>query len=137
MNPRTSPHGTEAPRHEVIIVDDDPDVLFSLATRFSHAGFTPILANDAHHALQRMAEHPNCRRLLTDYRMPGLAGAEWVEVLRQRCADWSVVIMSATDADPGHFIISPKPLDLENLLQHFRRVKPAACRATQRLRRAG
>ena len=119
---RNSPTSLADHRVEVLLVDADADVLHRLDTRFRRAGLHPILATNALEALDRMADHPSCRRILTEFTLPGLSGEAWMDLLRTRCEGWSVVVVSARDADPGHFVLSPKPLDVENLIQHFRRV---------------
>lgn len=123
------------PSPEILIVDDDPDVLMTLAEHFRLGGFEPLLARDGVEALDVLGRHPRCRRVLTDYSMPGLGADDWLTVLRERMAGGQVVVMSQFDVDPGTFIIAPKPLDIPNLLQHFHRVavdRPEGVRAARR-----
>lgn len=122
-------------RPQILIVDDDQDVLTTLAEHFRLGGFEPLVARDGIEALEVLGRHPGCRRVLTDYTMPGLGAEDWLAILRERMAGGQVVVMSEYDVDPGIFIISPKPLDIENLLQHFHRValdRPVPVRVARR-----
>lgn len=109
---------------QVIVVDDDPDILFVLGRKLRAAGFEPLLAAGGEQALALMDAHPHCERMITDVQMPGLGGAAWMEILATQCAHWSIIVMSRVDTDPGLFVLAPKPLDIENVMQHFQRVEP-------------
>lgn len=108
---------------KVLVVEDDPDIRLILSRRLAEAGFTPLLAADGEEALQRLAEHPGCQRVITDFMMPGLSGDRWIRLLEERSdGDWTVIVVSAEDIDPGRFVISPKPIDIPNLISHLQRV---------------
>jgi DNA-binding NtrC family response regulator len=104
---------------KVIVVDDIPDVLFLATKRLARAGYEPIQASDGLEALRRMVEHPDCRRMVTDFVMPTLGGNYWIRLLEKFCADWSIVVVSSEDIDPGPFTMMPKPVDFENLVTIF------------------
>lgn len=60
-------------RPSVLIVDNDPDVLFTMRTVFEHEGFDVILAADGSSALQRIAAYrPDV--IVLDVAMPVLDG---------------------------------------------------------------
>lgn len=109
---------------KIIVVEDDPDIRLILTRRLVEAGYTPIPAEHGLQAIQRMAEHPECRTLITDFMMPEMGGDLWIHTLERLCREgWSVVVISAQqDIDPGPFLISPKPLDMPNLLSYLQRV---------------
>lgn len=106
---------------QIIVVEDDPSLLFLAMKRLRAAGFEPIGAADGTEALARIAENPRCRRMVTDFFMPGLSGDEWIRYLEREHAHWTIVVMSSEDVDSGPFIVLPKPVDFENLLEVFHR----------------
>ncbi len=109
---------------EILVVEDDPSLLYLAVKRLRAAGLDPIPARNGREAIARIAEHPRCRRMLTDYMMPELGADPWIRHLETACADWTVVVMSSEDVDSGPFICLPKPIDFENLLEVFHRGAP-------------
>lgn len=106
----------------VIVVEDDPDILFLAGKRLKKLGYEPILAQDGVEALRKMIDNPSCRRMVTDFMMPSFGGRYWIAFLERFCEDWQIVVVtSSVEADPGQFVTMPKPVDFENLVQIFER----------------
>lgn len=63
-----------AEKHPILIVDDEPDVLFSLKGLLRH-NFELFTAESGEQALQILREHP-IHVIMTDQRMPGMTGVE-------------------------------------------------------------
>ena len=106
---------------EILIVEDNPDILYLAAKKLRAAGYDVIEAQDGISAIQKIVDHPDCRRILADFVMPSFGGTYWVRFLERFCVGWTVVIMSSEDVDPGRFIYIPKPVDYDNLLTVFER----------------
>jgi CheY-like chemotaxis protein len=106
---------------QVLVVDDDEDILYLAAKKLRAAGYKVLEAQNGIEAIQRIVDHPECRRMLADFVMPSFGGTYWVRFLERFCAGWTVVITSSADIDPGPFIIMPKPVDYENLFTVFER----------------
>jgi CheY-like chemotaxis protein len=106
---------------EILIVEDNADVRYLAAKRLKAAGYSVLEAADGVEAMLRIIDHPNCRRMVTDYVMPSFGGEYWVKFLERFCKGWVIVIVSSEDIDPGPFICVPKPVDYENLLHVFER----------------
>jgi CheY-like chemotaxis protein len=106
---------------QVIVVDDDADIRYLAQKKLEAAGYQTIPAENGLEALQRMIDHPRCRRMVTDYVMPTLGGEYWIRMLERFCADWTIVVVSSEDIDSGSLIIVPKPADYENILHVFER----------------
>ena len=104
---------------KVIVVDDDPDILYLAQKTFVKAGYEPIPAANGVEALRQMIAHPDCRQMVTDFTMPVLGGDLWIRFLERFCADWAVIVISSDDVDPGPFPLVPKPVDFKNLLTWF------------------
>ncbi|TWT79444.1 Hydrogenase transcriptional regulatory protein hupR1 [Planctomycetes bacterium CA13] len=70
-------------KHAILIVDDEPDVLFSLAALLRR-DFQVYTAASGSEALEVMAEHP-VHVIMTDQRMPAMTG---VELMQRVCAEY-------------------------------------------------
>jgi CheY-like chemotaxis protein len=105
----------------IMLVEDEPDARYLGTKRLRAAGFEVIQASDGLDAIKKMLDHPACRQMVTDCNMPGLGGQDWIRFLERFCADWTVVVVSSADIDPGPFFSIPKPIDFENLVQIFNR----------------
>lgn len=110
----------EDPRALVLVVDDDPDQLFLAQRRMEKLGFEVITAANGVEALLGLAEHPGCRRIVTDFTMPVLGGDAWIRVLERFCSGFRVVVVSGDDPDSGPFPWMPKPPDFENIATYLR-----------------
>jgi YesN/AraC family two-component response regulator len=64
-------------KHPILIVDDEPDVLFSLKALLRH-DFVLHTAESGEEALQILSQHP-VHVIMTDQRMPGMTGVELLE----------------------------------------------------------
>jgi DNA-binding NtrC family response regulator len=125
----------------VLLVDDDPAVLRSLAQGLSHLGVEPESAGSAEEALAKIAEYPP-DLVLSDIRMPGLDGIELLELVRARAPSVDVVLMTAYDdmatvvrsMREGAFDFLVKPIDLDELENVLRRAFEDR-RARERARR--
>ena len=102
----------------VLVVDDNQDLAENIAEILGMRGFAAAIATSAEEALPRaLADNPDL--LVTDFRLPGMSGAELVRTLRERLRTLRAVVMSAYTDDStvaaarsagAEFI--PKPVDL-------------------------
>ena len=67
----------------VLLVDDEQQVLTGLALHLKRR-YTVIMANSGAEALERLAGHPDIAIIVSDMRMPGMNGAEFLAKARQR-----------------------------------------------------
>lgn len=110
-------------RHRLLIVDDEPDLRWVLRGLFEDDGFEVHEAHDGLAALAAIeAEPPDV--VLTDMRMPNMAGLELLRAVRQRSPDLPVVLLSAVEdlatavdaIKEGAFDYQSKPFDAPRLL---------------------
>jgi DNA-binding NtrC family response regulator len=111
----------------ILIVDDDPGTLQSLARAFALEGYTAITAGSAARALERLAEEP-VDAILSDVVMPEMDGLALLQLLRERAPGVPVILMSgqatietavrATRLGALDFV--EKPVGLERLLLTLR-----------------
>jgi DNA-binding response OmpR family regulator len=105
----------------VLIVDDNQDLAENIAEILSMRGFATEIANSAEEALP-MALPDGPGILVTDYRLPGMSGAELVRAVRElRETVHAVVISAYTDdrtisaARSAGADFLPKPVDFASL----------------------
>jgi DNA-binding NtrC family response regulator len=111
----------------ILIVDDDPGTLQSLARAFALEGYTALTASSAARALERLDEEP-VDAILSDVVMPEMDGLALLEKLRERAPDVPVILMSgqatidtavrATRLGALDFV--EKPVGLDRLLLTLR-----------------
>ena len=107
----------------ILVVDDEPDLRFVLRSLFEDAGFMVAEAEDGECALRAVDETlPDV--VLTDVRMPKVAGIELLHRLRRSHPDVPVVLLSAVEdiatavdaIQKGAFDYQSKPYDPQRLL---------------------
>lgn len=106
----------------VLVVDDDPDILQTLALCLSSEGYKVTTASNGQEALDLLdREQPAC--VLLDLMMPVMDGWQFVAELERRGVRQSpLLILSADRAVQGHAYklraeaFLAKPFDLDELL---------------------
>ena len=106
----------------ILVVDDDPDILQTLALCLSTEGYGVLMASNGQEALEVLRQQkPAC--ILLDLMMPVMDGWQFVTELEQR--GWRkapLLILSADRAVQGHATrlhadaYLAKPFDLDELL---------------------
>ena len=105
---------------QVWVVDDDASIRWVLERALIDAGLSVRQFGNANEAMGVVGhELPNV--VMTDIRMPGRSGLEFLEILRDRFPEIPVIVMTAyTDLDSavsayrgGAFEYLPKPFDLD------------------------
>ncbi len=105
----------------VLIVDDNEDLAENLAEILSLRGFVTQTATSAEDALPKaISDGPSL--LLTDFRLPGMSGADLVRRVLERRSTVRAIVMSAYTDDGtvaaarsagAEFL--PKPVDFGSL----------------------
>ena len=114
---------TPVARHNVLIVDDDPDILKLLDMRLSAAGYAVHAADSGERALAAIAvARPEV--VITDLKMGGMDGMALFDAIRMSAPTLPVIILTAHGTIPdavdatrrGVFGFVPKPFDGKLLL---------------------
>jgi two-component system nitrogen regulation response regulator GlnG len=112
----------------VWIIDDDRSIRWVFEKALTREGISHRTFAAAQEALDRLAEE--CPRVVvSDIRMPGLSGLEFMRELRSRLPTTPVIIMTAySDLDSavaafqgGAFEYLPKPFDVDHAVALVRR----------------
>jgi DNA-binding NtrC family response regulator len=113
-------------RKRILIVDDDPAVLFVFRDTLKQLGdaYEIVTTSSGHEALNRIKDKP-CDLVITDLNMPHLNGVQLTEAIRQTSPDTAVVWITAygchsrvVDAERlGVYRCCDKPLEVEDILQ--------------------
>jgi CheY-like chemotaxis protein len=67
----------------ILLVDDEPTILTVLELLLNKFGYIVIPKSNAESALFLIREGVNVDLIITDYRMPGMNGVEFIRVLRR------------------------------------------------------
>jgi DNA-binding NtrC family response regulator len=77
----------------ILYLDDEPAIGLILADTLERAGHTAIGAQTVPQALQALAEQ-NIDLIISDYRMPGLTGLEFLELLQQEGSTVPLIMLT-------------------------------------------
>jgi CheY-like chemotaxis protein len=82
----------------VLLVDDEPENLRSLGELLARFGYEVIEKSDAPSALLSLIERADVDLVITDYRMPGMDGLEFVRRLREKLPRMPIIMLTAYGA---------------------------------------
>ncbi len=109
--------------HSIWVIDDDQSIRWVLNRALTNAGFKVTAFETAASALTRFKRSASADRprvILTDLRMPGIGGFEFLKQIRNADHALPIIIMTAySDLDTtvqayqqGAFEYLPKPFDI-------------------------
>jgi urea transport system substrate-binding protein len=113
--------------HSVLVVDDDPVILATVAEILSHEGYPTLTASNGLEALQEF-ERAHPQLVLLDLSMPVVDGWDFARVLADCRDQLRIIVMTA--APDGRRCAErlgadgylPKPFDLEALISEVKRL---------------
>jgi two-component system, sensor histidine kinase and response regulator len=117
----------------ILIVDDEPAILESLATLLADEGYSVQTAPNGRVALELVATSPP-DLLITDVLMPGLDGWALLAQVRERTPDLPVIVISAVERRDtpqrevlitDHTVFLRKPFAADTLLAIVHRLTVA------------
>ncbi len=111
------------PTGKILVVDDHIALADNVIEILEEAGYRTAFAESAEVALERMASD-DIAAVITDFRLPGLNGAEFISEMRRRGYDQPAVVVSAyTDESTvssshraGALAVLPKPVDIGEMM---------------------
>jgi CheY-like chemotaxis protein len=107
-------------RETILVVDDNRDAVDMLAALLETSGHTVRRANSAYEAVEVLDEDPTIRLVLSDVRMPGVDGFDFLRVVRQRFPALPIVLITGypitnEDFPPLGATILQKPFAADEL----------------------
>jgi len=112
----------------ILLVDDEADLVSTMAERLALRGFQVETATSASDALRYVAED-DFSVLILDVKMPGISGLELIVEIKRRHPHLPVILFtghgSAQDAEKGiqegAFDYLTKPIDIDELIETIRK----------------
>ena len=100
---------------KILLVDDEPVILTVLELLLNKFGYIVVLKSNAESALFLIREGVNIDLVITDYRMPGMNGVEFVRELRRTLPSVPVLMLTGditVEIEPslGVFALINKPI---------------------------
>ena len=124
-----------APRPTILLIEDEPDLAFILASNFESEGFDPHVAKSAEAGLV-LARKLRPALVISDITLPGMDGLEMVRLLRQESRVPVLFLTARTDEadrirgqDLGADGCFSKPFSMEELISRVKALLAAAPRA--------
>ncbi len=107
----------------LLVVDDEPLIRWSLQNDLSLAGYTVRAVGSGEEALNEI-EQQEPDLVILDNKMPGMSGQELIEILQQRETNCVIIMLSALDGlehavaavRAGAYDYVAKPFDLDDIL---------------------
>ncbi|MEO8699163.1 MAG: response regulator, partial [Kofleriaceae bacterium] len=106
--------------HTVLLVDDEPGVLFTLSELLAERGHSPITARSGTEALTKLDE---ADAVVTDLSMPGMDGLALMGQISQRDPGLPVILLTAHGSErvavaamkQGAYDYIAKPFDIDEI----------------------
>lgn len=89
-------HNAHSP-HRILVIDDDPGVLFLVRARLQGENFSLITASSAEQALTHVMANGLPDLAVVDIRLPGMGGLELARILRRMSEELPIILLSAVD----------------------------------------
>src|SRR5215207_3863197 len=86
-------HAARRSMATILYVDDEPAIVLILEDTLERAGHATVGAHSVPEALQALAKG-NIDLIISDYRMPGLTGLEFLELLQQEGYDVPLIMLT-------------------------------------------
>ena len=111
-------------KRSILLVDDDPEVMWALGRYFTRAGFPVATCGDGDEAIT-LLESKDFDTVITDLRMPRLNGFALIDWVRKNRPGTRIVVMTGFGGPPirqlslrkGAILYVEKPVDPAFLLE--------------------
>ncbi|OGQ98537.1 MAG: hypothetical protein A2521_13595 [Deltaproteobacteria bacterium RIFOXYD12_FULL_57_12] len=84
----------ETQQVKILCVDDERNVLKALRRLFMEEDYELLVAESGEEGLASMAENPDVQLVISDYRMPGMNGVDFLQQVYKRWPDTVRIVLS-------------------------------------------
>jgi CheY-like chemotaxis protein len=104
----------------ILVVDDDRDTADTIAALLETTGMSVLATYSAREGLDRLDECPDICLVISDIRMPGVDGFDFLRVVKHRFPRLPTVLTTGLpilddDVVPHGAVILPKPFGVDEL----------------------
>jgi two-component system NtrC family sensor kinase len=85
----------------LLFVDDEENILHSIERMFHDAGYTILTAKSGHAGLAILETGPPVQVVVSDYRMPGMSGVEFLQAVARRWPETVRIVLSGYADTPS------------------------------------
>jgi DNA-binding response OmpR family regulator len=118
------------PKHKVLVIDDNQEILAGLQNFLSKKEFEVITARDGLEGLQTFEDDmQGIKLVITDVVMPNISGVGIISILKQKYPDLPVIAITGMGEHPGTLareanadVVMEKPFDLKDLEKWIRKL---------------
>ena len=114
----------------VLLVDDEQELVTTLAERLALRGIDADWATSAEEALAKL-EKNRYEIALLDVKIPKMSGLKLKKVMEEKCADMKFIFLTGhgsesdfregtMEAGPEYYLV--KPVDIEHLIQKMKEI---------------
>lgn len=82
---------------KVLVIDDEFEARETIKNILSDSNTETLCVADAVSALLALKDHDDIEVIITDYRLPGLGGRNWIELLKHYHPTLNVIVISGYD----------------------------------------
>ena len=134
VSPRANPAPPGGTAGEILVVDDDPGILYLLEKLLNQMRLSVVTAADAETALSLFEKGMHPALVITDQKLPGIQGIAFARLVRKRFPRMPIILCSSCsamhDAQSCHMGADE---DIQRFVKPFdpQRLKEAVDRALQ------
>lgn len=106
---------------KILVIDDEFQVRETIKNMLLDLALEVIFAADAISALLTLKDHSDVHTIVTDYRLPGLGGKDWIDLVRHYHPQKNLVVITgyevAKDKIADEVKVLMKPFTRYQLLE--------------------
>lgn len=106
---------------KILVIDDEFEVRETIKNMLAEIASEVIQAADAISALLALKDHSDIHTIITDYRLPGLGGKDWIDIIKQYHPEKNLVVITgyevAKEKIADKVKVLMKPLNKYQLLE--------------------
>tara|TARA_R110002096_G_scaffold170131_10_gene342245 strand:+ start:12255 stop:12959 length:705 start_codon:yes stop_codon:yes gene_type:complete len=121
-------------KNKILVVEDEPSLIFTLRDTLESEGFTVFVSEDGDSAVNMVKEHKPDLMIL-DIMLPGKSGYDICQEIRELKYTFPIIMLTAKDQEPDK--VKGLNLGADDYLTKPFGVKELLARIQARLRRAG